>query len=111
MDIDRDALFLHSTRMVTLPILYICTLLVGVGYFARPASAGAALIWAAAAVTGMRARESWFNLRVRDCEFAFLFVALAFTGPGRFSLEHWLKWGFMDRAFGGDSSSVIDSRS
>lgn len=85
---DRDALLIYPA---ILPLLYVCTVLVAVGYFTKPAASAAALLWFSAALVGLRAGESWLALPIRDCEFAFLFSAAAFTGPGRFSAEIWLK--------------------
>lgn len=92
--VDRDALLLNSAVFW---ILVPCTLLVVLGgFFARPAAAAAAVIWVLAAFVGTRAGEPWFVLPVRDCEFAFLFAAVALTGPGRFSVKSWVKFGFAD---------------
>ena len=89
--VDRDALLVYPAHHVILPLLYVCTGFVAGGYFTKPAASAAALLWLSAALAGLRAGESWFALPIRDCEFAFLFAAIALTGPGRFSAERWVK--------------------
>ena len=88
---DRDALLVYPVHRVVLPLLCVCTALVAAGYFTKFAASAAALLWLSAALVGLHVGEPWFALPIRDCEFAFLFAAVAFTGPGRFSAESWLK--------------------
>lgn len=89
--VDRDALLVYPEHLAVLPLLYLSTLFVVGGYLTKPAAAVAALLWAWAALVGARTGEPWFVLPVRDCEFALLFAALSFTGPGRFSADRCLK--------------------
>jgi len=86
---DRDTFLIYPKHFLILGMLCCCTFFVLCGAIVRPASTVAVVLWIAAAGVGLDAGENWFALPVRDCEFAFVFAALAFTGPGRFSVEHW----------------------
>lgn len=88
---DRDALLIYPKHFLILGALYVCAFMVLCGTLVRPASAVAAALWILAAAVGLNASEDWFSLPIRDCEFGFVFAALAFTGPGRFSVDHWKK--------------------
>lgn len=90
---DRDALLIYPQYFLILALLYGCTFLVLCGTLVRPASAVAAIVWVVAAGVGLSAKENWFALPIRDFEFAFAFTALAFTGPGGFSVQYWRKLG------------------
>lgn len=90
---DRDALLIYPKYVLILALLYCCTFLVLCGTLVRPAAAAAAVVWIVVAVVGLNTGEKSYGLPIRDCEFAFVFTALAFTGPGRFSVQYWRKLG------------------
>lgn len=78
-------------RIWLLLLLSVCTCLVVWGVLTRPAAFISMAIWVFAGVSELLARRPWFSLPVRDCEFVFLFAALALAGPGEFSFERWLE--------------------
>jgi uncharacterized membrane protein YphA (DoxX/SURF4 family) len=77
----------HAGRLWPLIVLSMGALLVACGYFTRVAASLVAASWLWAAYSGVRGGQEWFNFPVRDIEYAFLFAALAFAGPGKFSLD------------------------
>jgi uncharacterized membrane protein YphA (DoxX/SURF4 family) len=77
-------------RMWTFVALSIGTVLVVCGLFTRLAAALAAIGWAWAMGTELRAGAEWFVLPVRAAEYMILFTALGITGAGKYSLDHWM---------------------
>jgi putative oxidoreductase len=61
--------------------------LIGCGFLTRIMAGSAALGMAGALYTSVRLGEDW----LRAALYLIVFIALAFTGPGRFSVDHLLK--------------------
>lgn len=88
---DHNSLFFSARHFWLLAVLAFSFVFLLGGIFTRLAAACAAFTWALAACGELRAGQTWVVQPVRDCEFVFLFAALAVAGPGRFSAAHWLK--------------------
>lgn len=87
----QNLLLEYAWRAWLIGLLAVCSFLVASGIFTRSAAAVAAAVWIFAAYTDLRTRQAWYSLPVRNCEFVFLFAALALAGPGKFSLERRLR--------------------
>ena len=77
----------HSSSLALLVILATAALCVTAGFLTRWAAAISLLAWLGAALLELHAGADWFVQPVRSAEFAFLFAALALTGPGKYSLD------------------------
>lgn len=61
------------------------------GMFGRSIATCVALAWGWAMVSGVRLGEPFYDEPLRSALFCLIFLVLAITGPGKFSIDRWIK--------------------
>lgn len=59
--------------------------------FGRPIAVCMALAWAWALFSGVRYGEPFYGEPLRSALFSLIFLVLGVAGPGKFSIDHWMK--------------------